>query len=345
MSVCINGSQKTECVCFFEGKPCIIEAFFRIFAPMKIAFLISAFTDAPHLKLLVEALQDVGEVFIHIDANVSEEPFRSALATTRARFIEHRVKVMWGSYRQVEFQMELIRAALPCDYLFMLSGQDYPVWKGKQIVKYLEEHRGENFLQAMSLIGRPREDTREYTRYRFLNNYVWHYGTWKSRMRVALRHVLEPFLKKPLEFSADGRRWQLYKGSDYFAITGELAAYVLKTYDESPALRRYFKNSFAPSETFVHTIAFNTPEFASKCILSNPPLGERIPLEELTPLTYIVYDRKIHELTLHDLPAIKASGKMFCRKCVTGVSDELINKLLNDGLAGCLSLTNNVHTR
>jgi hypothetical protein len=36
---------------------------------------------------------------------------------------------------------------------------------------------------------------------------------------------------------------------------------------------------------------------------------------------------------------------MFCRKCVTGVSDELINKLLNDGLAGCLSLTNNVHTR
>ena len=164
-------------------------------------------------------------------------------------------------------------------------------------------------------------------------------------MRVALRHVLEPFLKKPLEFSADGRRWQLYKGSDYFAITGELAAYVLKTYDESPALCRYFKNSFAPSETFVHTIAFNTPEFASKCILSNPPLGERIPLEELTPLTYIVYDRKIHELTLHDLPAIKASGKMFCRKCVTGVSDELINKLLNDGLAGCLSLTNNVHTR
>ncbi|MBQ7424351.1 MAG: conjugal transfer protein [Prevotella sp.] len=305
---------------------------------MKLAFLISAFTDAPHLRRFVDALPEDADVFVHIDAGVDETPFREVLCGTRAQFIENRVRVMWGSFRQVEFQMELIRAALSAnikksansqqpntyDYLFMLSGQDYPVWSPRRIVQYLEEHQGENFLQAMSLVGRPEADTREYTRYRFLNNYPWRYGTWKSRFRVALRHLCELFLKKPLAFDADGRHWQLYKGSDYFALTGELAQYVLGVYDNSPQLRRYFRNSFAPSETFVHTIAFNTPEFAEKCILSNPPKDGRVPLEELTPLTYIEYGEKIRELTAEDFPKIKASGKMFCRKCVTGVSDSLL---------------------
>lgn len=297
---------------------------------MKLAFLISAFTDAPHLRRLVDALPPSADVYVHIDANVDEAPFREVLSGTRARFIRHRVRVMWGSFRQVEFQMELIRAALDrqsYDYLFMLSGQDYPVWSNSRIEEFLEQHQGENFLQAMPLVGRPAVDTREYTRYRFFNNRPWRYGTWKSRFRVALRHLCEHFLTKPLEFVADGRHWQLYKGSDYFALTGQLATYVLRIYDTCPHLRRYFVNSFAPSETFVHTIAFNTPEYASKCILSNPPMGARVPLEELTPLTYIEYGTKIRELTLKDYPDILRSGKMFCRKCVTGVSDDLLSKI------------------
>ena len=206
---------------------------------------------------------------------------------------------MWGSFTQVRFQMEMIRAALTekaYDYLFMLSAQDYPVWSNQRMMQYLEENKGKNFLQGMSMAELPHSETYEYTRYRFLNNKPWRYGTLKSKFRVALRKLCEPFLKKPLVFEADGKTYSLYKGSDYFAITGELAAYLLETYDQSPELRRYFTNSFAPSETFAHTVAFNS-RFADSCILTKGPVKK---LEQLTPLTYIEYGQKIKILTEND---------------------------------------------
>lgn len=296
---------------------------------MKIAFLISAYTDPQHLKRFINSLPEGSHFFIHVDKGVDEEPFRRLITHPNVHFIDKRVRVMWGSFTQVQFQMELIRAALgfgkAFDYLFMLSAQDYPVWSNRRIIAHLEANKGKNYLMGMCLVGRPHAETFEYTRYRFLNNYPWKYGTLKSKCRVALRKILAPFLKKPIEFTADGRHYRLYKGSDYFALTGELAAYVLKTYDESPQLRGYFKSGFAPSETFTHTVAFNSP-FADTCILYMPLQKENgIRLETLTPLTYIEYGAKIKELTEDDYSAIIQSDKMFCRKCVTGISDTLLS--------------------
>lgn len=299
---------------------------------MKIAFLISAFTDAPHLLRFVNSLPSDSDCYIHIDASYDIKPFADLLRNSRERlghivFIEKRTKVMWGSFTQVRFQMELIRVALRSnthyDYLFMLSGQDYPVWSNQHIVSYLTEHKGCNFLQGMCMNGLPDGATYEYTRYRFLNNRPWRYGTLKSKFRVMLRHITQPFLKKSLVFHADGREYSLYKGSDYFAITNELATYLLHTYDHCPQLRRYFSTGFAPSETFAHTVAFNSP-FADTCLLVKGPVDK---LEQLTPLTYIEYGSKIKELTESDYDRILASGKMFCRKCVTGVSDRLMDMI------------------
>lgn len=297
---------------------------------MKIAFLISAYTDPAHLKRFIDSLPEESHSFIHVDKGADETPFRQLMTQPHVHFIDNRVRVMWGSYTQVQFQMELIRAALGSgetfDYLFMLSAQDYPVWSNARIMTHLEANKGKNYLMGMCLVGRPHAETFEYTRYRFLNNYPWKYGTLKSKCRVALRKVLTPFLKKPIDFMADGRHYRLYKGSDYFALTGELAAYVLKTYDDSPQLRRYFKNGFAPSETFTHTVAFNSP-FADSCILFTPQQESGIRLEDLTPLTYIEYGAKIKELTEDDYDAIIQSDKMLCRKCVTGISDELLCRI------------------
>lgn len=298
---------------------------------MKIAFLLSAFTDAPHLQRLIDSLPSDSDCYIHIDASFDQTPFVEATQRCGQRsgsvtFIENRVRVMWGSFTQVRFQMEMIRAALTekaYDYLFMLSAQDYPVWSNQRMIQYLEENKGKNFLQGMSMAELPHSETYEYTRYRFLNNKPWRYGTLKSKFRVALRKICEPFLKKPLVFEADGKTYSLYKGSDYFAITGELAAYLLETYDQSPELRRYFANSFAPSETFAHTVAFNS-RFADSCMLTKGPVKK---LEQLTPLTYIEYGQKIKILTENDYDSIMASGKMLCRKTVTGESDRLMDMI------------------
>lgn len=299
---------------------------------VKIAFLISAFTDAPHLQRFIDSLPADSDCYVHVDASYDITPFKESVKHCKPRkgnisFISHRIKVMWGSFTQVRFQMQLIRAALDSsnsyDYLFMLSAQDYPVWSNDRIIQHLEVNKGKNFLQGMSLAELPHSETYEYTRYRFLNNYPWRYGTLKSKFRVALRKICEPILKKPLVFEADGKIYSLYKGSDYFAITGELAVFLLETYDHSPQLRRYFSNSFAPSETFAHTVAFNS-HFANSCILTQGPVKK---LEQLTPLTYIEYGKSIKILTDADFDTIVKSGKMFCRKTVTGESDRLMDMI------------------
>ena len=54
-------------------------------------------------------------------------------------------------------------------------------------------------------------------------------------------------------------------------------------------------------------------------VLPNPYPG----LTRLTPLHFIDYGEGIRQLTMDDLPRLQQSGKMFCRKVVSGASDEL----------------------
>ena len=50
-------------------------------------------------------------------------------------------------------------------------------------------------------------------------------------------------------------------------------------------------------------------------------------LAALTPLHYINYHPIIRVLTLDDLPALIESGRMFCRKVVSGESDALVDEI------------------
>jgi hypothetical protein len=50
-------------------------------------------------------------------------------------------------------------------------------------------------------------------------------------------------------------------------------------------------------------------------------------LEDYTPLTYIEYGEEIKILTEADYDAILKSGKMFCRKTITGRSDKLMDMI------------------
>lgn len=56
--------------------------------------------------------------------------------------------------------------------------------------------------------------------------------------------------------------------------------------------------------------------------------GEYPGLTHLTPLHYINYGKCIKILTEEDFPILQKSGKMFCRKIVSGDSDKLV-KIIN----------------
>ena len=289
------------------------------------AYLISAHTDAPQLRRLVEALQPEAEYFVHIDMKSSIAPFLRELNQPNVHFIPERVNVQWGTMLEVEYQMNLIRAAVNhprrFDRIFFLSGMDYPLWSRSHIHAFLRENVGREFLQGISLdtpdIGERQRQMYTVSRPYFKNR----------KLAILARKALKlTGYRKKRHFQVEGRQWKLYKGSAWWCISQELAAYVLEQYETKPQIRRYFRDSFCPAETLIQTIAFNSPQWAGHCILSE---GSYQSLAALTPLHFIEYDPVIKIMDETDFDRLLASGKMFCRKVVSGRSDKLVDMLID----------------
>ena len=157
-----------------------------------------------------------------------------------------------------------------------------------------------------------------------MNNHFWKYGSLKSKFRVAIRKIIY-FLgfRKPLSVKCNGKSYDLYKGSDWWAVSADMAKYFMSFYDAHPAFVKYFRNSFSPNETIWQTIAFHSL-YANHCILTKGPVDG---LEQLTPLTFIEYGKEIKVFTETDFNTLVNSGKMFCRKVVTGKSDKLLDMI------------------
>ena len=291
---------------------------------MNIAYLISAHTDAPQLKRLIEALHSDAEFFIHIDSKSDLSAFTEQIVSPRVHFIEKRVDVVWGTLTEVDYQMNLIRAAVrfPRHFhrIFFLSGMDFPLWSPQRITEWIEEQKDQETLQGYCmdtpLLNAGQRES--YTVPRpFRRN-----RRWAAFLRRASRFF---GIRKELHFEMNGLPWKLYKGSAWWCISEELADYVQSIYEHEESIHRYFRDSFCPAETVIQTIAFNTPRWADKCILAE---GEYPGLAALTPLHFIDYDPVIRVLDETDYDRLMESGKMFCRKVVSGKSDHLVQQIV-----------------
>ena len=296
---------------------------------MNIAYLISAHTDPAQLRRLVLALHPDAEFFIHIDSKSPLEQFTSCLQLPRVHYISERVDVRWGTMREVQYQMNLIRAAVTFprqfDRIFFLSGMDYPMWSNARIVNWLEQQGEREILQGycMDTVLLDAWQRETYTVARPFCRHV--------RVGILMRKLLRlTGYRKPLHFSVQGNEWQLYKGSAWWCISQHLAEYILDQYDHNAELLHYFRNSFCPAETLIQTIAFNHPLWRQRCILTE---GKYPGLELLTPLHFIDYSGFIHVMTEEDHSRLRESGKMFCRKVVTGKSDRIVAMLDQDRAA------------
>lgn len=299
---------------------------------MSIAYLISTFTDPQHLHRLITALDAPDcHFFIHVDKKVDIRPFKELCTGKNVHFLCDRVNVYWGTCSQVEFQMRMIRDALdhevPFSRLFILSGQDYPLWSNRLIRNCLAVAGERELFSAICLdtndVLEPKK--RIYRLFRPQTDIQWLSPKMNDRLSKIIRKMCKWLgVRNRLYFKACGRTWHLYKGSDYLCLSRELAAYVYRTWTDSPAIRRYFKSSFAPSETCIHTIALNNPAYRDKADLHT---GDYQTLRDLTLLHHIDYIPVIRIWKEGDFDELLNSGKMFARKFTTADSTPLLDKI------------------
>lgn len=293
----------------------------------RIAYILSAYKDAPHLARLVDALDEDADFYVHIDRKADSRPFWELLQGKVTFVPSHWVS--WGGWEQVEYQKELLAAVLhsgiPYARVVCLSGQDYPLWSNEKIHHYFDEHKETEFITGMNLTRfADKRLLSKIIHYHFFRDLRWKNLWWKNKLVVASRNLMKllPLKKRPVTRIAH-KEVDVFFGSDYWGITLPCARYVYEKLCSEKELERYLRTSFVPSELCIQTIVFNSP-FGKHALLHE---GKYAGLYALTPLHHIVYGKSIKTMSLEDLPALKQSGKMFCRKVVSGTSDSLVEAM------------------
>lgn len=220
----------------------------------------------------------------------------------------------------------MVDSGIKYERVILLSGQDFPVWSKRQIRSYFEKWPTREFIEGMNLTkSKNRRQLDKIVLFHFFRDFP--IGLLKGALiskSLKVMHFL-PFRKPPV-VQLGGKDVDVCFGSDYWALTYPCACFVYEKLSTEKNFENYFRTSYAPSELCVQTIVFNS-QYGRNAILYE---GEYLGLSYLTPLHYINYKDKIKILTKADLPIIKASEKMFCRKVVSGISDELVETLLKE---------------
>lgn len=276
---------------------------------MKIGVVILAHTFPQHLERLVRRLRPtVDDVVIHINIKAEDmyQDSRRRLADdSHVHFTAERHRVRWAQFSMTDAALtglRHLRSLGHYDRVLLLSGQDYPVRPLAEIRAFYEAHPDQQFMEMFRLDQPNWFDTQggPYGPMRRIRNWHFYYRT------IVHIEIPTPWRKLPSGLLPHG-------GSFWWALTGDCVDHVLSVVDGDPKVRRYFRHTFLPDETFFQTIIgssrfaeTNTGDYMRYVDWTNPnPTPPRI-------------------LTMEDYDKIRASTAFFARKIDPVRSAELL---------------------
>ena len=231
---------------------------------------------------------------------------------------------LWGGYSQVTILKNCLESVIRSgqfDRVVALSGMDYPAMPSKQIELIFQENPKKEYLRARIVTNNDTLSNKVTRYWRF--DYPYNNGLACRISRGIHNRILGNVLhslriRKKDSILVDGAIWNVYFGSDYWALTYNTAVELYK-YLNRKEIERYFRSSYAPSELVTTTIVCNIVNHNDIDMIAS----EKCRYEQLCALHYEIYDPIIQTMTEKDFQAIIDSQKMFFRKTRTGESDEL----------------------
>lgn len=295
---------------------------------MKYAFLILAHEDPAQLRRLIHSLDDPHfDIYVHVAAKAPMDAYHFSdyrLRHSRLTVLEERLQTWWGDISLVDVMLALYRRARengPYDRYITLSGLDYPLKSNGEILDALADTNTE-FISA-----RPLLDDLDF---KIRGIYLWkhHLLARIARHLVCNYHVVMHPSRLKLR-KGDRQKSEVYFSSQWHALSGESVEYLLKTLEENPHIRQFFRWAYAPDELLIPTILCNSP-YAQRMIPGNFPEGQDF--EELfvtLPAIHCLRREKKNVAVFRegDYDLLMASGKLFCRKVRTGISDSLLDRI------------------
>ncbi|WP_434520407.1 beta-1,6-N-acetylglucosaminyltransferase [Pediococcus sp. M21F004] len=312
---------------------------------MKIAYLILAHGDPEMLEKLVTALNYHADFFIHIDSK-SKMNVNLLKKMANVYFVK-RVNVRWAGYSMINATLNLIEKALKENNkykkIILISGQDYPLYSGKQIFDHLNNDI--NYIRGFNVMSSKVESiTKEIT-----NRYIYDIpflGKNGIAFRIVRRIVNETcglVCKKKdgkIRFNQNCS-WNVYKGSQWWALNEDFLQYTMNFLHSSNGkkLKKEMKHYFSPDEKFFHTIFFNSGFKSANIAQGEEVFPRYIYMKKHQSTAVVAFFSNIHLIhpslnkvfTLSDLHYVKQNMKnpnvLFIRKVNSKDSKLLIQYL------------------
>jgi hypothetical protein len=222
---------------------------------MRIGYLILCHAHPAQLGRLCQQIsEEHTRLYIHIDANTSEHEFNAmkAATPTDAHFID-RQRCRWGGFSLVSASLALIMAALKddCDYMVLLSAQDFPIKSQQEIVNQLQGTTG--FIEF-----RRQPDPAFDIRYRYQSYHPeWLKGSLAGKL---LQKIQRPINQLGLfKRSLPAPLSTIYSGSQWWCLSKRACEALIYFCEQNPSVIAFFRQTLVPDEMFVQTILMHTP--------------------------------------------------------------------------------------
>jgi hypothetical protein len=222
---------------------------------VKVAFALVAHGNSRLVERLIRILVSEGHlVAVHYDL---KSPLPGYQRLTQAfdgcdavRFAR-RVRVEWGQWPIIEATLnclnEIKTAGWEPDYVYHLSGTDYPIQSSAELVAFLDRNKGKEFIESV------RADSVHWVktgpqqeRYQYRYYFNWRTQRYRCEWSLGLQKMLR--LKRKFV-----RGLTPYLGSQWWVLTWDTLQKVMDLAHQ-PDIKRFFRRTLIPDELFFQTL-------------------------------------------------------------------------------------------
>lgn len=221
----------------------------------RMAYVILCHKNIEQINLLIKQLDDMCvDFFVHIDKKSNIES--DLLKADNVYLVDDRVSVNWGHYSIVESVLKCfsyVNRRGKYNYVHVISGQDFPLVPNYSIIDFFKKNEGLEFIRHTKM----ELDSENYKRVSvYYPEFLIHNSRHISIMRslYVKTAMILPFLRRDLKNLPQ----TLYKGSNWFTITGGCMEYILEFTEKNPKYVQFFHNSLCADEIFFQTLILNS---------------------------------------------------------------------------------------
>jgi hypothetical protein len=293
--------------------------------PARFAYLLLTHSRPRQIEDLADRIVKLSpraDIVVHHDQASEEVPW-DGHPRPPVHFVD-RGRVLWGDWSMIDATLRLLRYGvenLTSDWFVLLSGEHRPATDLTQWEERVARDRFDAYLPAERLTNNLEFGRSHVEENLYMTRGRHRWSTVPRPRSAALHRALSAFLKlsewiQPLaamEFVHRREAWVIgtrrsvrplkglafYRGSQWIAVNRRAALAALEV---DPLLTAWFKRSWIPDESYLHTVLR-----ASDLVVSDDPTTFVLETPAQPTSGWM-------QLTLDDLPAVWASGAPFARK-------------------------------